>query len=204
MACAAQSYSRRREDNPYWEEEFELPEPELANDPNPPASQYSSASFIPIDLSEVAISNPEDTSETNTSPLPQVNIVSGESKDDGDYIAIDSVPDSKCKEAASNSPCIHLLTTKGIQSNLGQEIADLIVTKMILRLGPPLPLPPRDNNEMDPKILAVREKATIQMYAKWAATFAFQKLIVAIKLSLENFNPSHRGILSFEFNVSPF
>ena len=72
---------------------------------------------------------------------------------------------------------------------------------MIMRLGPPLPLPPRDVNESQIKVLALRKKAVVEMYAKWAATFTFQKLVVAIKLSLDSFNPSHRGIVNFEFQV---
>ena len=48
----------------------------------------------------------------------------------------------------------------------------------------------RDVNESQIKVLALRKKAVVQMYSKWAATFIFQKLVVAIKLSLKVSVPS--------------
>lgn len=190
--------SKRREDNPYWEEEFELPEPELVYNPKPPLPQESASGFIAIDPSDIPSSNLE--SQNDTPPLNPGGIVRDDAKK-LDPAPNDSKTEGKCAEPSCESPCVHVLTIKGIQANLGQEIADLIVIQMILRLGPPLPFPLRNLEETESKVLAIREKAVVQMYAKWAATFTFQKLIVAIKLSLDNFKPSHRGIISFDFQV---
>jgi hypothetical protein len=191
-----------RENNPYWEEEFELPEPDLIYNLNSPSQHEAQAECIAIDLSDIFLSEFGDEPLRPTSPLDlKKNATDTDTNSITDYFPDNSILRCTCGDPSCNASCVHVLTVKGIQANLGQEIADLIVTEMILRLGPPLPLPPRDVDESQTEVLAVRKTAVVQMYAKWAATFTFQKLVVAIKLSLDHFKPSHRGIVNFEFQV---
>ena len=194
----------RREDNPYWVEEFELPEPELAYNLSAYGQNDSPSGCIPVNLRDILPLDFSDETPRPTSPLDFRRKITDNDEDSiTDSSPNDSKPISNCGDPSYTLSSVNVLTARGVQANLGQEIADLIVTEMILRLGPPLPLPPRGVNESETKTLALREKRVVEMYAKWAATFAFQKLIVAIKLSLENFKPSHRGIVDFEFQVTP-
>jgi hypothetical protein len=194
--------------NPYWEEDFELPEPELVY--NPPSNKDAGRSisgFIPIDLSGIPVANFSRPSTSAGEPTSRdskgKNVKSNENKGQPKPPPKHAKPTCRCGDPSCTSSCVHVLTAKGVHENLGPEVADLIVTQLILRLGPPLPLPPRDPEETEPTCLAIRNKVVIQTYAKWAATFMFQKLVVAIKLSLDRFTPSHRGLLNFEFQVTP-
>ena len=201
---ASEQTNPRKRGNPFWEEEFELPEPELVYNPNNPVEHGSQSGCIPIDLSDVLHINfcDDNSAAMSTLPLNVNKTIVNDNKDPD----LRQYPELMCNcgDPSCNASCVHILKVEGIRANLGQDIADLIVTEMILRLGPPLPLPRRNVNESSKKILALREKAVVQGYANWASTFVFQKLIVAIKLSLDKFQPSHRGILNLEFKVWRF
>ena len=163
---------KRREDNPYWEEEFELPEPELVYNPNSLPQHDPQVERINIDLSDILPSEFADEPLRPISPPDFSKNVTDTDKDSiTDYLLNNSKLGCNCGDPSCDVSCVHVLTVKGIQVNLGQEVSDLIVTEMILRLGPPLPLPPRDVNESKTKVLALRKKTVVEMYAKWAADF---------------------------------
>jgi len=109
-----------------------------------------------------------------------------------------------CGSPTCDKACVHVLTSQGVQARLGTEIVDLIAKQLTFRLGPPEPLPPRNTAEQPTDVLAIRETKVISTYAMWAAIFTFQKLIVAIRSKLPEFQPSQKGILSFAFEVTPF
>lgn len=191
----------QRGDDPYWEEEFELPEPDMV----PSRSHPPLSGCIPLDLSKIVDANPIKSSKTKSSgSLNSVNSKDSDAEARAcGFLFDDAKLGCSCGEPSCNEACAHVLTPIGIRSNLGREIMNLITRELILRLGPPLPLPPRKPQESESTIISLRDKEVIQTYATWAATFTFQKLIVAIRLSIDRFTPSHRGLLSFEFEVQP-
>jgi len=178
---------QKREDNPFWEEEFELPEPELQMKTPKTEEKQSTSGYIPIYIS----------SSYTTKPKP-----SGEKPEK----ATDTSSTSEISNDSPSQPCsvpsAKVLTDKGVRDLLGEKIADRIVTEMTLRLGPPLPLPLiLQTSEDAPDILKLREKTVVQTYALWGSIFLFQKLVLAIRLSLSWFKPTHRGMITFEFKV---
>jgi hypothetical protein len=240
---------KRRDLNPYWEEEFELPEPELryeapsyapppvptstTDKPLPPkpttasAETYSAETAaglpeldaplvddtgdIPVDLSDIFGNTPVDEPE----PLLRKS-ASHDSMKMITPITLDDIPTPplsptflqgcSCGSASCNAACIHILTSAGIAEALGGvDNANMIMEDMIKRLGAPIPFPTLGVDQTPTKkLLTLRKRRVIQTYARYAATYTFQKLIVAIRSSLDKFQPNHQGILSFEFEVFSF
>jgi len=179
-----------KEKCPFWEEEFELPEPEISVPSQP---QGTMSGYIPlhIDASYISksksgvkcLSKASNQKRRGSNPTPK--------------------PPQKRPIETALRPSARFLTGQGIREALGDKIADDIVTELTLRMGPPLPLPPREDQAApkNQRPMAIREKLVVQTYALWASIFIFQKLVVTIRLGLEHFKPTHRGILGFEFKV---
>jgi hypothetical protein len=205
---------KQKEENPYWEQEFELPEPDLTCPLTQPSTSNSSAAFefVPLAFDRRGIP-PEDL------PPPSKPVRKSKSTDTikqksnlkkttqpppppvpprGKY----APPPCQCGDPVCNKECVHVLTGRGVREQLGDEVMQLIVDELNKRLGPPPKLPPRELKEKESEVLAIREKEVIQVYARWAAIHIFQKLIVAIRLSLDKFRPIRQGFLMFEFQVA--
>lgn len=238
---------KRRDLNPYWEEEFELPEPELryeaptyAPPPTPSPTTKTTDKPLPPEPSAAHVESkteplsPEETPvdesggiQINLSDLysnlstngPEPALRKSGSHNSMKSITqttnLDDIPTPpltptfiqgcSCGSATCDAACIHILTSAGIVEALGGVgIANMIMEDMIKRLGPPIAFPTlRPNQTPTKKLLVLRKRRVVQTYARYAATYTFQKLIVAIRSSLEKFQPNHQGILGFEFEVIP-
>ena len=241
---------KRRDLNPYWEEEFELPEPELKYEPRsciprpaptrittttdkplPPeptsvpaqvplaktgaqssdteATHFDKSGYIPIDLSDIYdkpfVAEPEPTLE-KLAPQDSIRTITGKIMDNipTTRLTPSSFQVCSCGNASCDAACIHILTSAGIAQALGGvDNATVIMEDMLKRLGPPISFPTLGVNQPPTKnLLVLRKRRIVQTYARYAATYTFQKLIVAIRSSLQKFEPSHQGILSFEFEVA--
>lgn len=179
-----------KEKGPFWEEEFELPEPEISVPSQP---QLTISGYIPLHISASYISK-------SKSGVKSLSKAPSQKRSGSDATP---KPPQKMPIEASLRPSARLLTGQGIREALGDKIADDILTELTLRMGPPLSLPPREDqvDTKSPRPMAIREKSVVQTYALWASIFIFQKLIATIRLGLERFKPTHRGILGFEFEV---
>ena len=235
---------KRRDLNPYWEVEFELPEPELRFEapcyapPPAPPNITTEIPFPPEPLA-VPIDSKADSPPTETSPVdesgditidlsdlcsnlsvdgPEPTLRKSASQDSMKTVTpknLDDIPTPpmtptflqgcSCGSASCDAACIHILTSAGIAEALGGvDNANMIMEEMIKRLGPPIAFPTLGVNQTPTKrLLILRKRRVVQTYARYAATYTFQKLVVAIRSSLEKFQPSHQGILSFEFEVIP-
>jgi hypothetical protein len=115
----------------------------------------------------------------------------------------ENMTDERLRKPLAPTPSARILTNKGVRELLGDKIADSIATEMTLRLGPPSSLPSRPikPREENGEVLKIREKVVVQTYALWASIFLFEKLVLAIRLSLPSFKPSYRGMITFQFEV---
>ena len=180
-----------KKQNPFWEQEFELPEPDLhLKDPSEKPKHSPATGYIPIYISNCYISKNGPSTKESPKGITQQQ------------------PETAAKNTCSLSsmgttPSARILTNSGVREKLGDRIANEIVTELTLRRGPPLPLPPRTSPDKDVTngMLKLRGKAVIATYALWASIFLFQKLILAIRLGLPRFKPAYRGIVSFAFKV---
>jgi hypothetical protein len=236
---------KRRDMNPYWEEEFELPEPELryeapsyapppaptsaTDKPLPPepttvpvethpaeraaefpdldATLFDDSGYIPIDLTDIYVNTSVDDREPLLRKSASHDLMKTITPNLDDIPTPPMTPSflrgCSCGSASCDAACIHILTSAGIAEALGGvDNANMIMEDMIRRLGPPIPFPTLGVNQTPTKTLfTLRKRRVIQTYARYGATYIFQKLIVAIRSSLDKFQPSHQGILSFEFEV---
>jgi hypothetical protein len=177
----------RKDLNPYWEQEFELPEPEIEYKTS--SSHNSNESlYITIDVSEIPPSqfNHGNDNRASTSIADLV-----ESKPDDGRLAIMNM----------DNIVVDIFPPKAVTAMLGPYITKLIVKEMALRDGPTLPPPPRNPKDKVPNILSLRQKTVIHTYSLWAATFTFTKLIASIRMAVEKFTPCHTGGLVFKFEV---
>ena len=197
------------ENNPYWEQEFELPEPEISW----PLAQSSvdgsneTYGYIPIGFSDMSETNcpPKEPRQNSASLQPfgeRKEMVKNTKEEDnqpriGKYAKLPCY----CGDPLCNSAAVHILTYEGVKQELGVKVMETIACQLTLRLGPPPQLPPRDSDEQPTDILRIREQAVVYAYAVFAAMYTFQKLIVSVRRNLEKFQPLHTGIFIWEFQV---
>jgi hypothetical protein len=196
-----------QKEKPFCEVKFERPEPEVVyNNTKPETENATSSGFITIDLSNLPSANFHRNSNSNSDSSASNKAKSESNTNRGaspETPTVDIKKTSSCDIETCDSLCPQMITPAQVQKVLGPKVTDLIVRDLVSSAGKPLPLPPRDPSQNSSDILALRESTVIFTYALWAATFLFQRLIAAIRLSLDDFKPTHQGILYFVLQVSP-